>query len=178
MKAYPLETSQDRRPDYYRTQIREHSQKYAHSHWPSEEIFLNFVYTYHRIGDVMDILFNEFGLSRACVNALRILSRSQPQGCIQQDLSMLLLVSRANITGLVNGLMRQGLVTRTVHPKDKRAYIVKITKKGEKLLGDLIPRYHQTVNGIMEFLDPADKKTLKQILKQMQKGILKAKGKT
>ena len=134
MKAYPIETSQDRRASYYRTQIRPHGQKYPHFHWPTQEIFLSFIYTYHRLGDTMEDIFSAHDLSRTGFNALMILSRSHPKGCIQQDLSKLILVSRANITGIVNGLVRQGLATRNLHPEDRRAFIIKISPKGEKTL--------------------------------------------
>jgi MarR family 2-MHQ and catechol resistance regulon transcriptional repressor len=177
MSALVTEFSQDKRAIYYRTQIRTHGQKYAHFHWPSKEVFLTFIYTYHRLGETMEDLFNQHGLSRASFNALMILSRSASKGCIQQELSQLLLVSRANVTGIVNGLVRQELASRNEHPGDRRAYIVKISKKGEEVLDVLVPQYNKKEVELLSCLDASQKKCLKSLLEQIQEGIQKDRNK-
>ena len=73
-----------------------------------------------------------------------ILSRSQSKACKQNEISQLMLVSRANITGLVDSLVRQGLVERTNDPHDRRVNMVKILPKGEKLLEGFITGLLQT----------------------------------
>lgn len=175
MKTGLKEVSQDRRINYYRTQVRKHGQRYANFHWPSTEILLSLIHTRDRINDIMESLFNKYGLSSASFNALMILSRSQPHGCIQQELSQLLLVSRANITGILNGLVRQELASRNAHPEDRRAHIVKISSKGEYLLNALLPEYHQEVFDVMSGLSGFEKKSFKKLLTQLQLGIQRNK---
>ena len=55
-----------------------------------------------------------------------------------------MLVSRANITGLVDSLFRKGLVERINDPHDRRVNMIKILPKGEKLVRGFIAGILQT----------------------------------
>ncbi|MEI7998205.1 MAG: MarR family transcriptional regulator [Candidatus Omnitrophota bacterium] len=167
MKSAKSEISQDIRAPYYHKRVREHGQKYPHFHWPSVEVFMSLVYTYHRIEDNVEGLFNQHGLSRAGFNALMIVSRSHSQGCKQQEISKFLLVSRANVSGLIEGLINQGLVVRTEHPSDRRAFIIRTSKKANILLKRLLPKYYKLIRGLLLTLDAAQKSHLKSLLKMV-----------
>lgn len=49
----------------------------------------------------------------------------------QRELSEALKVSSRNITGLVDGLVETGFVTREPHPTDRRATLVTLTEAGK-----------------------------------------------
>ncbi len=55
----------------------------------------------------------------------------------QRALADALGVSARNVTGLVDGLVAAGLVSREQHPADRRATLVTPTARGEELLGEL-----------------------------------------
>src|SRR5476649_1296133 len=131
----------DHRGEYYWSQVKKHSSQYPSFDWPSAEMFLNLVYTYDVVSSHMAAKVTPYGITKAGFSVLMILSRSQSKACKQNEISQLLLVSRANITGLVDSLARQGLVERTNDPHDRRVNMVKILSKGEKLLEDLLPGY-------------------------------------
>lgn len=55
----------------------------------------------------------------------------------QRDLAAALSVSPRNVTGLVDGLVASGHVTREPHPSDRRATLVTLTAAGEHFVADL-----------------------------------------
>ena len=70
----------------------------------------------------------EIGLSDARAGLLWELARSGPT--TQRRLADLIGVSPRNITGLVDGLVGTGFVTREPHPDDRRAALVTLTAHG------------------------------------------------
>src|SRR5271154_2073283 len=133
----------DRRAEYYWSQVKKHGSKYPEFNWPSVEILLNLVYTYDVVSAHMANKTSPYGITKAGFSVLMILSRSESKACKQNEISQLMLVSRANITGLVDSLVRLGLVERANDPQDRRINRVKILPKGEKLLKDLLPGYYK-----------------------------------
>src|SRR5580692_9845704 len=99
-------------------------------------MLLNLVYTYDIVSGHMAEKTSPYGITKAGFSVLMILSRSPQKACKQNEISRLMLVSRANITGLVDSLARLGLVERTNDPRDRRVNMVKILPKAEKLLSD------------------------------------------
>jgi DNA-binding MarR family transcriptional regulator len=68
------------------------------------------------------------GLTTARAHLLWELGRSGP--ATQSSLAGALGVSARNITGLVDGLVATGFVTRQSHPTDRRAAMVTFTERG------------------------------------------------
>lgn len=166
----------DRRADYYWSQVKKHGAKYPTFHWPSVEILLNLFYTYDVVAGNMNQQIAPYGLTKAAFGVLMILSRSETKSCKQNEISQLMLVSRANITGLVDSLDRQGLVERTSDPKDRRVNMVRILPKGEKLIEDLLPGYYKYVNELCSIFTAAEKKTLNDFLTRLREKISDLKG--
>nr|WP_211097968.1 MarR family transcriptional regulator [Ahrensia kielensis] len=55
-----------------------------------------------------------------------------PKGLRMSELSGLLKVSNGNVTGIVDRLVKDGLIIRTPVPGDRRALRVRLTKRGEE----------------------------------------------
>ena len=68
-------------------------------------------------------------------------------------------VTRATITGLVDTLERAGFVTRTPHPEDRRMMCIGLTKRGEKLLAQIMPEHFRRMAWLMEPLSENERKT-------------------
>lgn len=78
-------------------------------------------------------------------------------------------VTRATMTGLVDTLERDGLVTRAPDPTDRRMMSVQLTAKGEARLKAILPDYFQRIAALMEPLSENERKTLlKLLLKVLQ----------
>jgi DNA-binding MarR family transcriptional regulator len=75
------------------------------------------------------------GLTPARTHLLWELGRRGPVP--QRALAEALKVTARAVTGLVDALVAQGLVTREVHPTDRRATLVTLTPRGETLVAQL-----------------------------------------
>jgi len=76
----------------------------------------------------------ETGLTASRVHLLWELGLSGPQ--TQQRLAAALDVTPRNVTGLVDGLVASGHVTREPHPTDRRATLVTPTAAGRSVIED------------------------------------------
>jgi len=166
----------DRREDYYWNQVRKSGGQYPSFDWPSVEMLLNLAYTYDVVSGNLSGKITPFGITRAGFNVLRILSNSPSKACKQNEISQLMLVSRANITGLVDSLFRQGLVERINDPQDRRVNMIKILSKGEKLLEDLLPGYYTHLNKISSIFTAQEKKVFNDLLKRLRDKTNEVKG--
>jgi DNA-binding MarR family transcriptional regulator len=79
----------------------------------------------------MNRSFARDGLTESRAQLLWELQQRGP--LTQRELADALQVSARNITGLVDGLVATGFVTREPHPTDRRATLVSFTKHGSKI---------------------------------------------
>lgn len=83
-------------------------------------------------GQLNRALSREFGITLAKFDVLAQLYRFS-DGLTQGVLSRYLKVTDGNITGLVRRLGADGLVTREMSTSDRRAFVVRLTARGEEL---------------------------------------------
>ncbi len=77
---------------------------------------------------------DEFGVTTQQWSVLGALSRPQAaEGMTVNELSRYLLVSRQNLTGLLNRLERDGFIERATSAEDRRARKVKLSARGGEL---------------------------------------------
>jgi DNA-binding MarR family transcriptional regulator len=76
-------------------------------------------------------------------------------------------VSRATMTGLIDGLQRDGLVSRMVDSRDRRQTLVKLTKQGQAKLDEVMPDYYRRVNQLMSTLSREEGETLLLLLNKV-----------
>jgi MarR family 2-MHQ and catechol resistance regulon transcriptional repressor len=161
----------DKRGKYYEERIRQHSATIAEFHRPSVELLLNMIYTY----DVTETRLTRFlvahCLSLSGFNVLMILKAAKATGCQLHELGELLLVSRANVTGLVDSLEQKSLVERVPDKNDRRVRIAHITAQGEALLESMLPSYYTEVRGLLMGLSNAEKATLTELLAKLRHSI-------
>ena len=79
---------------------------------------------------------HERGLTTSRVHLLWVLGETGPT--TQQALARALDVTPRNVTGLVDGLVASGHVTREPHPADRRATLVTPTDVGRRTIEDLV----------------------------------------
>lgn len=102
-----------------------------------------------RLVEGMDTGLSERGLSRARAEVLLVLRTTG--ATTQRQLSEVLRCSPRNVTGLLDSLEAATLVERTPHPTDRRALLVRLTKKGTHLAARL--RAEQARAGTTLFAD-------------------------
>lgn len=78
--------------------------------------------------------FKQYGLSFPQYNILRVLDASESGESRITNVSRIMLVPVANMTGLAKRLERSGFVERKADPSDERATVLSITAKGRGTL--------------------------------------------
>jgi MarR family transcriptional regulator, 2-MHQ and catechol-resistance regulon repressor len=147
------------------------SRRYGKVDVLTAKTFLSFICTFDQFASHLGKITGTSGITRAGINVLTILRSSADTGCNQQKLSQLLLVSRANVTGLIDGLIRKKLAQRMPDAVDRRACIVRITQKGEQLLDKILPQYHEQIAKVFSGLNDSEKKSFNKVMKKLRLSI-------
>ena len=82
-------------------------------------------------------VFRNFGLSFPQYNVLRVLDASKNGQNKISDVSRIMLVPGANITGLAKRLEKDGFIIKKSDPEDDRVTLLEITPKGKKTLQNI-----------------------------------------
>lgn len=77
-------------------------------------------------------------------------------------------VTRATMTGLIDGLDKEGLVMRVVDIVDRRKFHIKLTSAGQDKLDEIMPEYYRRVGELMGALSSEEGKTLALLLTKLQ----------
>ena len=80
-------------------------------------------------------------------------------------------VSRSNITGIIDRLEKLGLVKREGSADDRRVKYIAITQKGRDLIKKVEEKYFDNLKQIVWFLDEKDKNELTEIISRLEKGL-------
>ena len=94
----------------------------------------------------------ESGLTTSRTHLLWVLGTAGPS--TQQSLATALDVSPRNVTGLVDGLVASGHVTRESHPTDRRATLVTPTREGEAAIRSLVESHEQLARQLFGQVPP------------------------
>ncbi len=76
-------------------------------------------------------------------------------------------VTRATITGLLDGLEREQLVSRQSDPDDKRRIHVHLTPVGQTLAADLFDQQTQWIASLFADISPRERRTLGTLLQRV-----------
>ena len=115
-------------------------------------------------------LRKEFKTSMARFDVLAQLERF-PDGLSMTELSRRLLVSNGAITGLVDKLEKETLVSRQEDPDDRRSTIVRLTRKGRDNFLRMARRHEEWVVSILGELSPSAQSELLQNLTLLQRNL-------
>jgi DNA-binding MarR family transcriptional regulator len=91
-----------------------------------------------------------------------------PEGLKMGELSKRMMVTGGNVTGITDQLVAEGLVVREDNPKDRRAYIVKLTKDGRRVFKQMAEAHHHWIVELLGGLNEAEKQNLYALLGQLK----------
>lgn len=107
---------------------------------------------------------SQHGMSQGKFTLLMILNRDPHVGMLPSELAERSGVTRATITGLLDGLERENLVSRENHAHDRRKAVVRLTENGRKLLDEILPGFYEQIANLMVELTEVDKRELIDLL--------------
>ncbi len=87
------------------------------------------------------------------------------------DLGGKLLMSGANVTGVIDRLESKGLVRRVMQAGDRRTYFIHLTDAGGKLISKIFSRHAEVIEELASSLTSAEKRQLTSLLKKLGKSI-------
>jgi MarR family transcriptional regulator, 2-MHQ and catechol-resistance regulon repressor len=107
-------------------------------------------------------------LSGARVTLLLTLYFAHDRRLAQNRISREMEVSRTNITNLIDGLVKDDLVTRVTSPVDRRVSYAQLTPQGEEVCARLLPAMTQMMMDICSSFSDEEKTTLSSLLFRWQ----------
>ena len=121
-----------------------------------------------------NIFFKQYGISNTKFNVLIILYEEQKNGIMLSEIGEQMLVTKANITGLIDRLEKDGFVKRTRDEKDRRKIMAVITKKGIEFTEKVKVEYKKWVENLMSELKEEEKNQLIATLSKLQNALIKS----
>lgn len=162
---------EDRREAFYEERARACASSYQGADRLAVEATFGMVYTYDLLHQIVSRNLAEFGLSKSTLSILMLLRQGEPEGMLLRDLGELMLVSRANITGLIDHLQSNGYVKRVVDRQDRRARYAQLTEKGRELVDRYAPIHYRGITELLKDLTGEEKEMLIALLRKTRSSL-------
>jgi DNA-binding MarR family transcriptional regulator len=121
-----------------------------------------------RLRDSFDVTLPRFDLMAQLYRA--------PKAMTLGELSQRMMVSNGNVTGLVERLLEQGLLSRRPSPKDRRAQLVSLTSEGRRFFRAMARANGDWIGDMLADLSADDTETLMRLLAKTKASARKAIG--
>lgn len=147
--------------------LLEASQKFPDLDPSACEAFLHLLRTGDEAFRVSDEHLARHHISHGRFTVLMLLldkSQNCPRAHTPAELADLAGVTRATMTGLIDTLERDGLVTRTPDPSDRRMMSVTLTPHGQARLESILPGHFKRMSALLSTLDESERRTLVRLL--------------
>jgi len=99
-----------------------------------------------------------------------------PQGLKMSELSQRMMVTGGNVTGITDGLEKEGLVVREVDPADRRVFRVKLTLEGQKQFRRMAAEHEQWVIALFDGMSLKHKNQLAELLGELKRQVSQSSG--
>jgi DNA-binding MarR family transcriptional regulator len=107
-------------------------------------------------------------LSPGRLSVLMVLNAYPDKTMPLSEIGEYLIVSRPNITGLIDNLVEDGLVKRIHHPEDRRMILAQLTPQGREFMRKFVPFHFRVVNDVMAALSKNEKRQLVALLDKLR----------
>ncbi len=130
----------------------------------------NLLRTHSYLGQFIEAELRQQHLTAAQFNVLLIL-HAAPDGQMHMgEIGRRLIVTKSNVTGLIDRLERGGLVRR-VDCSDRRAVRVRLTDKGREHLAAAAPEHARLMSQLTDGLTEREKRSLVRILTKLRRAL-------
>jgi DNA-binding MarR family transcriptional regulator len=118
----------------------------------------------------------EHGISQGRFTILMLLENcpeedSSDRSLSPSDLAEMCGVSRASISGLVDGLAKDGMVQRGADKRDGRGRPVRITAKGKRFLDKMLPAHFTWLARVMQNLNEDERHQLIELVSKIDPNV-------
>ncbi|MGC5324740.1 MarR family winged helix-turn-helix transcriptional regulator [Brevibacillus sp. SYSU BS000544] len=123
----------------------------------------------------MESRLSSYGISQGKVALLLLLFRNKGDRLTPSELADKAGVTRGTITGLIDGLERDGLIERKHHSSDRRMITIHLTDAAYELIERFLPTHFKNAELLMSELTLEERETLIDLLQKTLKGLEKVK---
>jgi MarR family 2-MHQ and catechol resistance regulon transcriptional repressor len=107
-------------------------------------------------------------LSPGRLNVLMALNAQPEKSMALSDIGEYLVITRPNVTGLIDGLVADGLVKRIDHPEDRRMVLAQLTTQGREFMRKFVPYHHRALSAVMAGMTKQEKRQLVALLDKLR----------
>jgi len=141
------------------------------------DAFLNLLRTGDDVFAAENDFFTKYHLSQGRFTVLMLLQcPCEEEAATPAALADQSRVTRATMTGLIDTLEKDGLVTREADRKDRRTLHVRLTRQGKAFVKKMLPDYFRCVSKIIEPLNRTERKQFVRLLQKIQQGLAPSGG--
>lgn len=142
----------------------------------SLEAHIVFERTHNLLLNMREAAWASFGLTGRRFILLRLLYTSDRRRLSMGEIASQMNLGTNNVTQLVDGMERDGLVQRVTGPEDKRVVFASLTPQGEELFASVFPRNAQRIAQSWSAFTDEEKQTLTQLLLRLRIHLLNEEG--
>ncbi|MDO9282795.1 MAG: MarR family transcriptional regulator [Methylotenera sp.] len=133
--------------------------------------FLHLLRVATDLSTALDTCLSKHGLLQGRWWVLILLMREGSRTSTPSALADKAGVTRATMTGLIDGLEQSGLVVRVYTKDDRRSVLISLTDAGQAKLDVVMPDYYRRLRQCMQTLNEEKRMQLQQILGLINSGI-------
>lgn len=119
-------------------------------------------------------VFRAMGLTENTFHVLCLLLANEHGRASPGELSEMVGTSRANMTRLIEELLDDGYVARSIDPRDARRHVISITQAGRAKALKAAPQLHEPIVRAFSDLDPEEFALLERVLRKLVVSLDKA----
>lgn len=140
--------------------LRKFADRYPDADIDSVLQFLSILRIGADLSDALDRFLAKYGLLQGRWWVLILLMRENDLSSSPSELAKKAGVSRPTMTGLIDGLERDGLVARIADNQDRRKNLITLTASGQIKLDEVMPDYYRRVRQLMSAVPAGQREAL------------------
>src|SRR5262245_9288905 len=148
-----------------------YSKRYPNVNPDSLEVYINLLRVASDVLENLERYYSLHGTSQGRFTVLALLNREPEKPLCPADLADRSGVTRATMTGLLQGLEVDGLIKRTASSEDKRMSYVALTTKGRKYLDSVLPDLFGRLAQLMDGVSDKEGKSMVKLLEKVRERI-------
>lgn len=146
------------------------SENYQWARMMSSKVVVELKKTTEMLEVVHSNFFQKFNTTNTKFNALAILDNAPAEGMMLSEIGDMMVVTKANMTGLIDRLEKDGFVERVRDVDDRRKIRAVLTPVGKSFIADVRNEYALWIENFME--DEQEVKELFSIMDKVQRRII------
>jgi len=132
-----------------------------------QEGLLNLFIASNYLHSKLDTICNQFKITLAQFNVLRILKGAHPEGYPRGEIMRRMVEPAPDVTRLIDRLVKEDFVERYTSKDDRRLSLARITKKGIALLTKINPEVDKFILEYSSTLKETEKEMLSSICEKL-----------